>query len=171
MQERLAKWTNRKLRRVRILANVAVLLVGYAAPLCAVVGMCWSREGGSWRIPVTAMAVCVAIVMAMSRWLSSAVGKMGVSDPRSRLIKHSLEAACKCVLPVAIMAASAAFATWLKEEVDFYLKVVMVCLGCYIGGALIDRMAVGFLDDEYSLREKAREANAIDSRREIASGK
>ena len=167
----LAAWTNRKLRWWLWVTNIAVVLLSYIAPLITILVMCWSGkdggEGGEWKIPITALVVFCAFVFALTHFLKGTIGKMSIYDNKSQTAKHILECVSRLIVPVTIIAISSIFATWLKSEIDFYNMMIIICLSFYCGGALIERLVLGFLDDEKSIREKAKEANAVSARQDI----
>ena len=164
----LANWSNKKLRASYFLATLSVILLSYLAPMATILAMCWSGTGGGkWKLPITAITVFCFFVFSLTHFLKKNIERMSIYDTKSQTAKHILEAVSKLIVPLTIIVLSALFATWLKEQIDFYNQMIMVCVGFYCSGVLVDRLWLGFLQDEKSIREKAKEANAVDARRQI----
>ena len=164
----LANWSNKKLRASYFLATLSVILLSYLAPMATILAMCWSGTGGGkWKLPITAITIFCFFVFSLTHFLKKNIERMSIYDIKSQTAKHILEAVSKLIVPLTIIVLSALFATWLKEQIDFYNQMIMVCVGFYCSGVLVDRLWLGFLQDEKSIREKAKEANAVDARRQI----
>lgn len=164
----LANWSNKKLRASYFLATLSVILLSYLAPMATILAMCWSGTGGGkWKLPITAITIFCFFVFSLTHFLKKNIERMSIYDTKSQTAKHVLEAVSKLIVPLTIIVLSALFATWLKEQIDFYNQMIMVCVGFYCSGVLVDRLWLGFLQDEKSIREKAKEANAVDARRQI----
>ena len=171
----LPKWTNRKLRRWIVIANILVIGLSYLAPLITILCMCWnggdSDGGGKWKLPITALVIFCAFVFAMSHFFNKSISKMSIYDNKNQTLKHILEAVSRLIVPVTIIVISSLFATWMKARLDFYVEMIIVCLCFYVSGALVDRLVLGFLDDERFIREEAKKANAVSDRQTIVKGK
>ena len=164
----LANWSNKKLRASYFLATLSVILLSYLAPMATILAMCWSGTGGGkWKLPITAITIFCFFVFSLTHFLKKNIERMSIYDTKSQTAKHILEAVSKLIVPLTIIVLSALFATWLKEQIDFYNQMIMICVGFYCSGVLVDRLWLGFLQDEKSIREKAKEANAVDARRQI----
>lgn len=171
MFKNLANWTNRKLRYWRIIANLGVIVLGYIVPLIVVLAMCWSSKGdSSWKIPITAIVIFCAIVFGLTHFLKGTIAKISIYDNKSQTLKHILEVISRLIVPITLIVISSIFATWLKEQIAFYNKMIIIVLSFYSSGILIDRLVLGFLDDEYYIREKAKENNAVQARQSIVNG-
>ena len=168
MFRNLANWSNKKLRASYFLATLSVILLSYLAPMATILAMCWSGTGGGkWKLPITAITIFCFFVFSLTHFLKKNIERMSIYDIKSQTAKHILEAVSKLIVPLTIIVLSALFATWLKEQIDFYNQMIMVCVGFYCSGVLVDRLWLGFLQDEKSIREKAKEVNAVDARRQI----
>ena len=164
----LANWSNKKLRASYFLATLSVILLSYLAPMATILAMCWSGTGGGkWKLPITAITIFSFFVFSLTHFLKKNIERMSIYDTKSQTAKHVLETVSKLIVPLTIIVLSALFATWLKEEIDFYNQMIMICVGFYCSGVLVDRLWLGFLQDEKSIREKAKEVNAVDARRQI----
>ena len=164
----LANWSNKKLRASYFLATLSVILLSYLAPMATILAMCWSGTGGGkWKLPITAITIFCFFVFSLTHFLKKNIERMSIYDTKSQTAKHVLETVSKLIVPLTIIVLSALFATWLKEQIDFYNQMIMICVGFYCSGVLVDRLWLGFLQDEKSIREKAKEANAVDARRQI----
>lgn len=172
MFKNLAKWTNRRLKSSIWVVSVSVALLSYLAPMATVLAMCWgSSGGGKWKLPITALAIFCFFLFALTHFFRKSIARMSIYDSKSQTLKHVLEAVSALVVPMTIMVLSGLFATWLEEKLDFYNEMVLICLAFWCCGSLVDHLCLGFLLDERSIREKARESNAVESRREIVKGK
>ena len=164
----LANWSNKKLRASYFLATLSVILLSYLAPMATILAMCWSGTGGGkWKLPITAITIFSFFVFSLTHFLKKNIERMSIYDTKSQTAKHVLETVSKLIVPLTIIVLSALFATWLKEQIDFYNQMIMICVGFYCSGVLVDRLWLGFLQDEKSIREKAKEVNAVDARRQI----
>lgn len=168
----LATWTNKKLKRWRIFSNILVVSLSYVAPLITILIMCWATDrGGSYKIPITALIIGMFFIFGAVHFLKRSIKKISIFDNKSQTLKHCLELATSAIIPLILLIVSALFATWLKEEIDFYVSMIITVLIFYIAGKCVDKLVLAFLDDETYLRNRARENNAVAARADIVNGK
>lgn len=170
MLRNLARWKNKSIRLGMALGDITAIAIGYVVPLAYVISYIVGHTESKMKIPLVALAISICLMAGLARFFGKAVSKLSIYDSKSQVAKHVLEAVGRCIVPAAILTALIIVVGWLKDQIDQYAIMCEVILACTMAKELIDRLFTAFLEDEWSIREKAKEQNAIASRRGIAAG-
>lgn len=171
MWKNLADWSQKKLKTVNVCMNVLYFALTFLAPIIVVVvEFCKLSASASTKVSMIFIIFAVCIVLICARLLKKQVEKIkilnidGTYNNKARTFKHIMLSIYKLVLPVAILIVSVVFSTFLKEQIDFYVTLIIIIVSFYIAGGLVDSLILAFLDEELEIRDRVAEQNAISLR-------
>jgi len=176
MFKNTSKWSSKKLRWMNILFTFIYFLFSFVAPLLTVIISFDKLSNGniSHKTPLIVIIICVGIILSLKKEAKRVVNKKisitkmdGSFNQHIRVLKHTIIFILDAIVPTALLVLSIMFSTILKAYIDFYVKLIVICMSFYLIGLVVNSFALAFLDDENEPRELLKKNNAAELRKGI----
>lgn len=173
MFKNIDKWSERKLKNWNRITNILYFILTVLAPIVTVISRFGTLSQTSHRVSILFIILMVSIIFVSLKLLREQIKKIkilnldGSYKNNLRTFKHVMEFIYSAILPTTVLIVSVVFATVLKNAIDFYVNMIIICMSFYIAGVILDNLVIAFLNDENELREKVAEQNAIERRKSI----
>lgn len=168
----LENMPQKKLKKISKISNIIYGVLAFLAPIITVTA-CFYSNGDidqRWRIPFMMIIICVAIVITALKFMKDRIEKIkilnidGTYNKKAQTFKHVMLAICKAAIPLVLLIVTVLFTSALKDMIDFYAKIVIICLSFFIASILLENLWIKKIDEELEIREKIAEKNAVERR-------
>lgn len=162
----------KKLKKLSAVSNIFYALLAFVAPVITVIA-CFYSNGEidqRWRIPFMMIIICVVIIIFALKFMKDRIEKIkilnldGTYNTKAQTTKHILLAVCKAAIPTVLLIVTILFTSALKDMIDFYAKIVIICLSFFIASILFENLWIKKIDEELEIRDKMADKNAVERR-------
>jgi len=167
------KMPQKKLKKLHISMLAVHTLIAFIAPIITI--LCMTFTSGQvqekWKLPILTVIIVVAIVAGAAKVFKKKVERIkilnidGTYNQKMRSFKHTLLFISHAFLPIVGIIVTAIFATFLKDCIDFYSRMILIVLGFSVGGILIDKIILAEIEEELDIRDQLAQANAVERRK------
>ena len=163
----------KKLKKLNLLFNILYFAFAFIAPIITIIVMTYItgdiKEG--WKFPIVFLIIIISIILFAIRALKNKVKGIkilnidGSYNDKMRTFKHIMLFISSALFPIVIILVTGAFSIFLKEAIEFYLRIIIITLSFNLIGIGIDKLVLSEIEEEIDIRDKLAVSNAIERRK------